>query len=87
MTTSPLPSPASAPEALRDRPWSVKTGLPFLKWTLDAIAAVAAMSAIATAAMKMRVRHRIWWKSLLAVGSTQMGERRFIETNRRELRQ
>src|SRR3982751_5041140 len=38
MTTSPFPSPASEPVALRNSPLSVKTGLPFLKCTLAAIA-------------------------------------------------
>jgi hypothetical protein len=63
MTTSPLPSPASAPDAFRNRPPSVKTGLPCLKCTLDATATAAesAAQSATEVAMRMRVRDRIGW--------------------------
>src|SRR5215212_9680729 len=47
--TSPLPRPASEPLAFNTRPWSAKTGDPFLKCTLTACA-TDAVSASATSA-------------------------------------
>src|SRR5215218_2050245 len=85
MTTSPLPSPVSAPDEFRNRPPSLKTGLPCLKCTFAANATVemAAIEPTSAATTTKRFLRRIscnppWveltlrWVSVLSQASQRL---------------